>query len=66
MKSQKEPKMAQEVFVLEWKGPGSQNSNLSLLNVRLQDGWRIQSATPMGVGGQGQLTACCAFYLVKG
>ncbi len=66
MKSKKDAITAQEVFVLEWKGDGAQNSNLSVLNGRLRDGWRIQSATPMGNVGQGQLTACCAFCLVKG
>jgi hypothetical protein len=48
MKSKKEPITTQEVFVLEWKGEGAQNSNLSVLNGRLREGWRIQSATPMG------------------
>ncbi len=66
MKSKKEPITTQEVFVLEWKGEGAQNSNLSVLNGRLQQGWRIQSATPMGNVGQGQLTARCAFCLIKG
>ena len=63
MKSKKEAIKEQQVFVLEWKG--EQNSNLSVLNGRLREGWRVQSAVAMTAGGQGQLTACCVFCLVK-
>ena len=66
MKSKKEPITTQEVFILQWKGEGAQNSNLSVLNGRLKEGWRIQSATSMGNVGQDHLTACCAFCLIKG
>jgi hypothetical protein len=63
MKVKKEAIKEQQVFVLEWKG--EQNNNLSVLNGRLGAGWRVQSAVPMTVGGQGMLTACCVFCLVK-
>jgi len=63
MKSKKEQIKEQQVFVLEWKG--EQNSNLSILNGRLREGWRVQSAIPMAAVGQGPFTACCVFCLIK-
>ena len=66
MKSKNETKAAtHEVFVLYWKSEESGKNNLYALNGRLSAGWQIKSSTPMGVVGQDQLTACCAFYLVK-